>query len=228
MRIKIGNNSNQTKTFKYLFGIELSIYNMSSIEKAFERLEPYYLNEPWDKLNVYLDDKATSDYNLEEQKDAEQPEYIYHIKVDTRVEGFAEILDMIKTSTNFIDCYQCGDIDCHSAIIRFKVSIIKRVKSFLNSKYSEMYKPEELTNIKKNQYIKTRYTYQDKVSNERVFTEPILVLAKDELALNAICERLGLTDDKTISIMKQNEFDSKLNLDNEIIDSRLLCQTSEV
>lgn len=223
MRIKITGDSVQTKTYKYMFGIELSLYNMSNIEKAFERLEPYYLNEPWDRINVYLDDSATSDYSLEEQKDSEQPFYIYHVKVDTRVVDFDQILDIIKTSTNYIDCYQCGDADCNYAIIRFKVSINRRIAQLLESKYSQMYKAEELQNIKRNQYISTRYTKEIK-NGERILSEPILVLSKDEIALNSICERLNITDDTTISIMKKNEYDSKINLSNEIINSKELCK----
>lgn len=223
MRIKIGNgpNSEHTKLFKYMFGIELSLYYMSNIEKAFERLEPYYLNEVWDKLNVYLDDEATNDYSLEEQKDAEQPVYLYHIKVDTRVNDFHEILDILKTSSNYVDCYQCCNVDSHYAIVRFKVSIVNRVKLLLESKYSQMYKPEELKNIKKNQYIASRYG-KDK-NGERTFTEPIHVLAKDEEAFLELCEKYK-PDDKTMTVMRQNEYDSKINLSKEIINSNTLCQ----
>lgn len=222
MRIKIDNAPTVTKTYKYMFGIELSLYNMTNVEKAFERLEPYYINELWDKINVYLDDKATTDYNLEEQLSSDQPTYIYHIKVDTRVPEFASTLDIIKTSSNYVDCYQCKDADCHNAIIRLKVNVPRRIKHLLNSKYSMMYKKEELESIKKNHYIINRYSKLDK-NNEYKFNEPILVLTRDEEALNTICDKLGITDEKTISIMKENEYDSKFNLNNEIINSKELC-----
>lgn len=222
MRIKIGEIPEQTKTYKYMFGIELTLYNLTNIEKAFERLEPFYLNEPWDRINVYLDDVATKDYNLEDQLNSETPLYMYHIKVDTRATDFEQIIHTLKSSPNYIDCYQCGSVDCNYAIIRFKVSITRRMELLLNSKYSQLYKPDEIKNIKKNQYIVMRYGKQ-LPNGDKVFTEPFQVLTKDEEAFKILAEKYNITDDKTLSIMKNNEFDSKINLSNEIIDSRTLC-----
>lgn len=220
MRININNNPNHTKTMKYLFGIELSMYNKKEVESAFENLNPYYLNEPWDQINVYLDDEATTDYDLKEQINSESPTFIYHVKVDTTHPDFEKYISTLKSSVNFIDCYQCGDVDCKYAIIRFKVSVNKRVKTMLESKYSEMYRKEELDNIKKNKYIQLRY----KDHETKDISEPIKILAKDEECFKYICEKLKLTDEKTIAIMKQNEYDSKLKIENEIINSKLLCQ----
>lgn len=221
MRIKIDNDSSITKTYKYMFGIELSLYTMTNVEKAFERLNPYFLNETWDKINVYLDDLNSLDYSLEEQKNSDQPTYVYHIKVDTRNPEFSNILDIIKTSSSYIDCYQCKDVDCNYAIIRYKINVNRRIEHLLNSKYSSMYTKEELESIKTNQYVKNRYGKLE--NNEFKFSEPIMVLCRDEEALNNICDKLGITDEKTISIMKQNEYDSKINLNNEIINSKELC-----
>jgi len=219
MRVKIDNDPTLTKTFKYMFGIELSLYTMTNIEKAFEKLNPYFLNEKWDKMNVYLDDVQTKDYSLEEQADSEQPVYIYHIKVDTRNSDFNNILDVIKTSSSYIDCYQCKDVDCNYAIIRYKVNVNRRIPHLLNSKYSLMYNKQEIESIKSNQYIKTRYVKSEGTG----FATPILVLSRDDEAFNDICDRLGITDDETMSIMKQNEYDSKINLSKEIINSKELC-----
>lgn len=224
MRIQIDSSAERTKLFKYMFGIEISIYNSIHIEKAFERLEPYYLNEPWDRINVYLDDEATTDYDLSEQLNSEEPLYMYHVKVDTRCSDFAQILDTLKTSPNYVDCYQCCDVDSHYAIIRFKVSVIRRISTLLDSKYSQLYKPEELTNIKKKQDIVRRYA-KINANNEVLFNEAMQVLTKDENAFNAICEKFNITDEKTKSIMKNNEYDSKYNLSLETINSRTLCKS---
>ena len=80
---------------------------------------------------------------------------------------------------------------------------------------------KELKNIKKNQYIASRYG-KDK-NGERTFTEPIHVLAKDEEAFLELCEKYK-PDDKTMTVMRQNEYDSKINLSKEIINSNTLCQ----
>jgi hypothetical protein len=218
MRIKIDNTPTTTKVFKYMFGIEISLYAVTNVEKAFERLNPYFLNEKWDPINVYLDDIDSSDYSLEEQISSDQPVYIYHIKADIRNPDFSNILDIIKTSSNYVDCYQCKDTESNYAIIRYKVNVNRRIEHLLNSKYSQMYNETELGYIKNNQYIKVRYS-----KNDSSLFNPLMVLAKDDEALSAICEHIGITDDDLIATIKKNEYDSKFNLSNEIISSKEVC-----
>lgn len=221
MRISISEKTKVTKTFKYLFGIELSIYNMPTIEKAFEELYPYYKNDDWEAFDVYLDDHACSDYSLEEELKSDNPQFIYFIKMDKNAKDFQKNLDIIKTSSRYIDCYQAKDANSKYCIVRYKVAVKKRVFDLINSQYSKMYNKKELQNIKDNGYIQTRYgTFNNQY--EREFDEPILVLDKNETVLEKICTRLGVTDSTTISIMKQNEYDSKFNLKNETINSKEL------
>jgi hypothetical protein len=221
MRISISENSNVTKTFKYLFGIELSIYNTVAVEEAFENLYPSYHTDNWEPFDVYLDDEATSDYCLKEELKSENPLFIYHIKVDTTAKDFEKNLNVIKGSSNYIDCYQCKNKDSKYAIIRYKISVKHRVLNMVDSNYSKMYNKKELNNIKINQYIKNRYTFLNN-DNEQEFNEPFLVLEKSEEILHKLCKRLGITDRKTIKIMKTNEYDSKFNFQTEIINSNLL------
>jgi hypothetical protein len=161
--------------------------------------------------------------NIKEQETSDYPNYIYHIKVDTRNPNFEECLNVIKTSSNYIDCYQCSSVDCNYAIIRMRMSVVKRVKHLLNSEYSKMYNKTELDTVKKNQYINARYTVINFETNEKTFADSILVLQKDEKALQSLCDKLKIVDEKTIKIMKQNELDSKIKLENEMTNSKLYC-----
>lgn len=210
-----------TKLARYMFFIEIALYYGIPQEQAFENLQPR-MGETFDPIQVYLTDTSGTDYDLKKDKTP-----MYHVLIDTRCPRFTKSLEDIKESYWYVDCYQCQDVDSNKAIIRLNVSIKKRIKLLMKSKYSEMYKADELQKVfnMKESLIK-RYSHID-VNGDLQLSDSIHVLLKSKNMYEKLIEVYGIKDEKTKNIMKNNEFDSKFILEKEIIDGNNINNTEE-
>jgi len=212
-----------TKLAKYMFFIEISIYERNIIEQAFEDLQPR-IGETFDPINVYIADTNSKDYDLQENLDNDQDDqiFMYHVLVDTTNPRFKESLDTLKTAYSFVDCYQCQNSKSDKAIIRQKVVVKRRVVQLLESRYSEMYAEREYKTILNNVDVTKRFTIWDKETKKDVLDKSLHVLMKSQELFDKMVNDLGLTDDDTREILSGNEFDTKYDLKKETINSKEL------
>ncbi len=216
-------SSDLTKTGQYLFFMELSFNHSKELNIAFENLQPRY-GETFNKLNIFLHDKSAFEFNSIDDYE----KYFYYILVDKRNPRFKESLDVIKNAIFFQDCYQCKDVESNFCIIRMNVISNVKVKRFINSEYSKIYPEEELLKYVQNDCVLKRYLKTISVKNEKtgrmegkaVFKKPLQVLLKNPYYYEKLVRDLNIEDESVKIQMLNNEFDSKINLNNEIIDSK--------
>lgn len=209
-------NPNLTKFAKYMFFIEMGMYIPLKVQEAFQKLEPG-LDETFNPLNVYIQDDNNKDYLITEQMESDNPFFLYYITCDTRNPRFKSQLNIIKTYSNYVNCYQYKDDQSNMAVIRCKVFVKSRVSKMINSKYSEMYAPQEYQSILNCQSIQALYSKYNYESKEYEYDRSFHVLLRTEKFLQKMIDELGLTDSKTIEALSKNEFDSKYSIEKETL-----------
>ena len=216
-----------TRLAKYMFFIEISIYYLTIDEEAVENLQPR-LGESFAPINIFIQDTAKSDYNVrEELEKASNPSnelpisFLYNILVDTRNPRHEESLAQLRTNSYFVDCYQCANADSNKAIIRMRVTVKDRMKHLLRGEYSKMYKENEFDALLRNRALHERYRVWTKEGKDEIH-KSLQVLMKTQEALDALVERLGITDESIIDLMASRELDEMYNIEKESINSQLV------
>lgn len=209
-------NPELTKFAKYMFFIEMGMYFPLTIQEAFQKLEPG-LDETFKPLNVYIQDDNRKDYSILEQLESDNPSFIYHITCATNNPRFRAQLAIIQTYPNFVDCYQYENSTSNTAVIRCRLFVKSRMKKLVESKYSEMYAPQEYNSILNNASIAAIYAKFNYETKENEFNRAFHVLLRTDKFFNEMVDQLGLTDSKTIEALRTNEFDSKYSIEKETL-----------
>jgi Trp operon repressor len=210
-----------------MFFIEISIYYAVLDEQAVEDLQPR-LGESFAPINVFIQDNGRTDYNVRDvlekatnQSNTEPVVFLYNILVDTRNPRYEESISQLRTKEGFVDCYQCGNVDSNKAILRMKVVVKDRMKHLLKGEYSKMYKENEFDALLRNRALHERYRVWTKEGKDEIH-KSLQVLMKTQEALDALVERLGITDSSIIDLMASRELDEMYNVEKESINSQLV------
>lgn len=206
-----------TKLAKYMFFIEHCLYFPKNIFEAFQKLEKTTI-EDFDPINVYIDDENSTDYSINEQLESDEPDYIYHIVVDTRNPRFAAQLNELKKSEKFVDCYQYKDTTSNKAVIRYKVSIKSRLEKLISSEYSKMFDEQEYGSLLlRNKPLVRMYTHYSFDNQRDELDSSLHVIMHTEEMLHRLIDQYNITSNETIAIMSSNEFASKYSIDKETL-----------
>lgn len=203
-------NEQKTKTYRYLFEPTITLFHAPEVRSLL-------LNEKqgFKIIDVFIADSAIEDSKPEDG--------IFYILVDRTHNNFAVNIEKLKKKSMFyVDNYLIGSLDSNYAIIRFNSFKGKILDSFLSSKYSEMYEKQTLVNFK------SRF---QKVSSKGKLepTKEYQVLTCSTTLKNEIIDSIKAHDNSDISYLNEIivELDSKINFQNEIIDSETYGSTRD-
>jgi hypothetical protein len=209
-------NAELTKFAKYIFFIEQALFFPLPVQEAMQKLEPT-LSETFKPMNVFIDDDNISDYNIKEEMDKNNPQFIFFITCDTRNPRFKYQLNVLRDHKRFVDCYQYQDIHSNTAVIRFKVTVKQRVIKMIESNYSEMYQAQERPAVVNNMTVQRLYSKYNPKTKENEFDDAIHILLRSSEMFERLVNKFELTDTDTIEALKEQEFDSKYRIEQETL-----------
>lgn len=209
----------KTKTFNFMFLIELSLYYSEVVSNAYESLEITGID---DCIDAYVQDEAYDYYNHE--KEAKK---LYFIKVRDNTDEFKKAIKIIKRECPFyVSHYKAGSVDSDYTVIVTKVIVNKRFNLMTESKYSEMFTEKELNALFNNITILRRYRYypnlfridkegfEDEMGNVNIIINALYHSA----GLRKMIESyFGLPEKSTIA----NEYYSNFEIKSEIFNSNV-------
>lgn len=188
----------KTKTYRYLFEPSVNLYYTNEVKNII-----FSLNI----INVFLGDSNVDHSNMKDGI------FYILIKVDNNYE---EKIQNLKGITKYyLGSYSVGNKDDNLAIVMFKSMGGKALENFIQSKYSSMYSLHLLDSDRDKFVVYNTETKKISLSKE------YHVLKHSEEYYETLVKELELEPDIAEEVWEK-EFDSKINLDEEIFNINLL------
>lgn len=203
-----------TKAYKYLF--KVFINENTELTYLFRELSPLGKWETFHKLNVFLADKSI--------KDSYEYDNFLYVLCSTDNRRFNRTLKALSRTKFYDSHYQVGDIRSNLCIIKLKYDNNLRLRTFLDSRYSDIYKDVDGTYPLFNKLFVQKCFYTGKQENPLFrYDSSYYILSHDkEYFDEQICSLIDNMSDELYKELSEKEFDEPLNLSKETIISNKL------
>lgn len=204
----------KTRTYKYLYKVFKVAYLSTDFQIALNRLKCRQ-NENFTNLNVFMQDKNFPGSSIEDS--------IFYIIVDTRNPRFEDAISKLQECPYFMGVYQYHDVRSDLAVVRVRHPIVRQWKALLESRYSDLYKKSDgsVFFINNDSEIMGHFKEIDPNTKKAVYNKEWHVMMRTEEYFNTkiLPLTVGLSPND-IEEIKKNEFDDKINLKEETINSQ--------